>query len=136
MQGISIAAFLRRFLAAFALVALTWNPTSFCYFDWALHSSTGTVQIKAFIGTVLLAFFAIYYNATKTSLGTPGVIIILILFGSAIWQFVDWELLDPMGATVMPWILLIILATIMALGLSWSHIQRALSGQIDVDVGE
>ena len=136
VQGISVAAFIRRFLAAFAFVALTWNPTRFCYFDWAFYSSTGTLQMKAFIGAVLVAIFAIYYQATKHSLGTPGVGIILILFGTAIWQFVDWNWLDPMGSVVMPWILLIILAAIMALGLSWSHIHRVLSGQIDVDISE
>jgi hypothetical protein len=34
---------------------------------------------------------------------------------------------------VISWLVLISIAGIMALGMSWSHIRRRMSGQLDVD---
>jgi len=43
----------------------------------------------------------------------------------------EWLSLDSEGT--IAWIVLIILSLILAVGMSWSHIRRRMSGQFDVD---
>ena len=47
--------------------------------------------------------------------------------------FVDlgWLRLEADGA--MTWVVLAVLSLILAVGMSWSHIRRRLTGQVDVD---
>ncbi|HEY7776763.1 MAG TPA: DUF6524 family protein, partial [Kineobactrum sp.] len=55
------------------------------------------------------------------------------LFGSIIWLFVDigWLTLDASGT--ISWLALLLLSILLAVGISWSHIRRRLTGQLDVD---
>ena len=57
----------------------------------------------------------------------------IIVFGALIWALVDIGLLDLHGGTALSWVLLVLFATVMAVGLSWSHIRRRVSGQLDAD---
>lgn len=135
MQGLSIGGFFLRWMFAVLLVLATFNPTPYCYVKWLLNtSSSEDLPIKFLVGVVLVTIFAVYYHATKISLGTWGVTLTLLIFGGVIWQMKQWGWLDPAEPTVMGWLALVILATIMALGMSWSHIQRRLTGQLDVEM--
>jgi hypothetical protein len=42
-------------------------------------------------------------------------------------------LVDLTNSTVLAWVLLTLVAAILALGMSWSHLKRRWSGQADVD---
>jgi hypothetical protein len=42
-----------------------------------------------------------------------------------------WLSLD--SPSIFTWVVLTMLAAIMATGMSWSHIRRRMSGQLDVD---
>ena len=48
-----------------------------------------------------------------------------------IWLLLDYGILTTSETGTMAWVVLFIVATIMAIGLSWSFIRRMLSGQID-----
>ncbi len=50
-----------------------------------------------------------------------------------LWVLIFYGWLDPHRATLMTWVLLVVIATILAIGMSWAHIQRRMSGQFDVD---
>ncbi len=133
MHSLSFVGFLMRWLVAVLLVLGTFNPTSFCYLSWVL-SSSGNLPLKALVGIMLVAVYAVYYHATRISIGKFGVVLVLLLFGTVIWQLADWGWLDPANPSVMGWLGLFILATIMTIGMSWSHIQRRLSGQFDMEL--
>ena len=66
-------------------------------------------------------------------MGWLGIILGAALFGCVIWLFVDlgWLSLDSTGA--ITWVALILVAFLLAVGMSWSHIRRRLTGQFDVD---
>lgn len=48
-------------------------------------------------------------------------------------MLIDYGYLDPRESTIMGWIVLVVIASILAIGLSWSHVRRRVSGQADVD---
>jgi hypothetical protein len=52
-----------------------------------------------------------------------------VLIWSVVWY--GWLSLDDTGALV--WVALVVIAAILSMGLSWSHIRRRISGQADVD---
>ncbi|AQA19431.1 hypothetical protein BST95_15505 [Halioglobus japonicus] len=125
--------FLLRVLFAAVLVFGTYNPTSFSYVSYVLAEGHEFGPITAIIGLLLLIAWIVFLRATFLSLGWLGVTLGAALFGCIIWLFVDlgWLSIDSTGA--ITWLALIVLALILAVGLSWSHIRRRLTGQVDVD---
>jgi len=123
-----------RFLFALLLVFLTYNPHDFSYFHWGVKDMFNGEQLvaKVFIGIVLTIGWAIFLRATARSLGMMG----LILTGGF---FITLVLLIQQlgfkitGFTAIMDIGLIIVAAVMTTGMSWSHIRRRLTGQVDVD---
>lgn len=125
--------FLLRWAFALALVIGTYNPTSFSYVSWISDGSTEFGPIPVLLGLVLLVAWIIYLRATFRSLGVTGISLGAALFGCLIWLFVDlgWLSLDSTG--VITWLILVVVSLILALGMSWSHIRRRMTGQVDVD---
>jgi hypothetical protein len=114
--------FLWRWAAALVLVFATYNPTGTSYFHWVK---------AAFGGEGLDALH--YFVATERSLGALGSIIGAALLGTGIWLLVDVGVLHPDSTGAITWLALFALATLLAIGMSWSHIWRRLSGQLEVD---
>jgi uncharacterized membrane protein len=127
--------FLLRWAAAVVLVLATYNPSGKSYFHWAkaAFAGEGLEPVHYFIGVVLLAGWTIFIIATERSLGALGSIIGAALVGTGIWLLVDIGLLRAESMNTITWLALIALATLLAIGLSWSHIWRRLSGQLEVD---
>jgi hypothetical protein len=53
--------------------------------------------------------------------------------GSGIWLLVDVGVLRAGSMNAIAWLALFALGTLLAVGLSWSHVWRRLSGQLEVD---
>ena len=99
--GISVGGFLARWLAAFVLVFITFNPTSYSYTNWLIADRTGDdLPIKALAGVLLLIAYVIFLRATWRSIGLLGLILIALLFGAIGWVLIDYDLLDPGQATL------------------------------------
>jgi hypothetical protein len=125
--------FLGRWLFALALVFGTYNPTAWCYFNWATAESTTFGPVVAIVGIVLLIGWIIFIRATFTSMGWLGIALEAALFSCVVWLFVEQGWLDLASEGTIAWVVLVILSLILAVGMSWSHIRRRLSGQFDVD---
>jgi hypothetical protein len=125
--------FLGRWMFALLLVLGTYNPTQWCYFDWATADSKSFDPIVAIVGIVLLIGWIMFIRATFMSMGWLGITLGAALFGCIVWLLVDqgWLSLDSQGT--ITWVVLVILSLILAVGMSWSHIRRRMSGQFDVD---
>ena len=129
--------FLWRWLAGLALVFATYNPSGWSYFHWvkADFGGDGLGPLHYFIGVILIAGWTIFVIATERSLGALGSVIGAALIGTGIWLLVDLGVLHAGSASTIGWLALFALATLLAIGLSWSHIWRRLSGQLEVDEG-
>ena len=132
--------FLFRLLFALGLVYSTYNPDGYSYYHWIQasfnHTETGLLgsnALKFVAGILLLTGWLIYLNATRESLGIAGVCLILALCGGLIWFFADIGLFEPSNVRIIERLTELVIAFILAVGMSWSHIRRRLTGQIDID---
>lgn len=125
--------FLIRWAIALVLVFATFNPTPYSYFRWVMDVEGGMWPLKLLAGVVLLILYVIFLRATWRSIGPIGLTLAAAFFGALIWVFVDFGWLNVYEPTIMTYVLLFVLATILAIGLSWSHVRRRIAGQADVD---
>jgi len=141
MKKFNTASFLVRFAGATALVLLTYNPTGYSYYDWVQQSLSdmgeGFGPKQAFAGVVVLIGWAILINSTLASLGGLGLILASAFIGTLVWLISSFGWFEIESAGAVTWAALISLSALLAVGLSWSHIRRRMSGQVDVDdIGE
>lgn len=122
-----------RFLAAFILVFLTYNPSGFSYFHWTIQNLPDWNAIKIFSAVVLLIGWVIYLRASMASLGGLGLVLAAAFFGALVWLVISWGWLPTDSARVVASVILVIISCILGVGISWSHIRRRLTGQYDTD---
>ena len=133
MKPLTIEGFLMRFLFALFLVLLTYNPSGYSYLHWLQNSFSTFGPLLAISGISLIIGWVIYLRATLRSLGLIGLILAGLFFATIIWLFIDWGWLSLNNVTVMSWVILILFSAVLGVGISWSHIRRKLSGQVDSD---
>jgi len=125
--------FLFRWLLSFLLVVLTYNPTDYSYVSWLFSESFSFGPVPILAGLVLLIGWIIFARATLLSLGWLGITLGAAVFVVLIWLLVDLGWISVKSTGVITWLTLIVISLILAVGLSWSHIRRRLTGQFDVD---
>lgn len=125
--------FFIRWSCAFALLAATFNPTDYNYVQWLRSYGGMNVSIAVLAGLVLLIGYIIYLRATLRSIGAFGMILVLAVVGAGIWVLYDLGVLRLQDPSLNVWLGLGALSFVLAIGLSWSIVRRALSGQADVD---
>jgi len=79
---------------------------------------------------VSYAYDTIYRNNPA---GFFGMVLVAAIVGSLIWVLSDWGILRLGSSDLRIWLGLLGLSVVLGIGLSWSIVRRALSGQIDVD---
>ena len=133
VKRFSFLNFFIRFVMALVLVFSTYNPSGYSWYHWILRAPNKIDPLLIFAGVVLLIGWVIYLRATLRSLGEIGTILALAFFAALTWVMIDYEVLSLDSPTVFTWVILTMLSAIMATGMSWSHIRRRMSGQLDVD---
>jgi len=125
--------FLLRFIFAIIVVFSTYNPEGVSYYHWATDSLPDFTVIKAFAGVILLIAWVILIRATLGSLGALGILLAAAFFGLAIWLVIDVLGLSTDNFKVISYVIEIMLASVLSIGVSWSHVRRRISGQVDTD---
>ena len=125
--------FLVRFAFALFVVFVTYNPEGVSYYHWIAEEFPAITVFKAFVGVVLLIGWIILIRATLGSLGFIGILLASAFFGLAIWLIIDVLGLSADNQRVISYIIAIMLASVMSIGVSWSHIRRRISGQVYTD---
>jgi hypothetical protein len=127
--------FFWRWIVAVVLVLGTFNPTDFSFVSWLMQGDAAT-SLKVLATIVVVILYAIFLRATWYSLGVFGTLALIALFGALIWVLADFGLLDVARGSAVTWIGLIAIATILAIGFTWSKTRARLTGQVDVDSDE
>ncbi|MGH1355577.1 MAG: DUF6524 family protein [Thalassovita sp.] len=125
--------FFLRWLMAFMLIALTFNPTGFNYAKWASLNYSEQLPMAVLLGLLLLVGYIIYLRATLRSIGAFGMFLVMSIIGALLWVLFDFGLLDLENQTMNTWLGIFALSVVLGIGLSWSLIRRQLSGQVDMD---
>lgn len=127
--------FILRLAIALALVLLTYNPTGYSYVHWfrdALTAGSAGPE-HYFVGVVLIIGWVMFVRATVLSLGGFGILLGAAFLGTLLWLLTEYEIVPAQSATAIVWITLVCIAGLLAIGMSWSHFRRRMSGQVDVD---
>lgn len=132
-KGITGTGFLLRLLAAAVLVFSTYNPSGTSYYHWLSENISSPTPLLALAGVLLLIGWTIYLRATSRSLGAFGLFLAAAFFGVLVWMVIDWGWVDADSIDKLTWILQVILVGVLAIGITWSHIRRRVTGQVDVD---
>lgn len=102
--GFTTGSFFLRLLMALAIVLLTFNPSGFSFFHW-----------------------------TRQSLGLVGVMLVAGLFAVLVWMLFFYDVVKTSSSTTLTWLVLLGVAVVLTVGISWAHLRRRLSGQATVD---
>lgn len=135
LQGIAL-----RTLAALVLVFATYNPEGYSFYHWVLapllgHAATsGPTSVKFLAGIGLLTGWVVFLAATRRSIGIKGAVLVLAISGGLVWLLVDVGVVSATSARGISYVVLICTALLLAVGMSWSHISRGLTGQVDTDL--
>jgi len=129
----SWANFSIRFGAALVLVFASYNPAGLSYYHWAMLNLTDISPLMALSGLALLIGWVVFIRATLRSLGAIGIGLALAFFGCIVWAIIDWGLVSTDNTPAMTYILQSIICLLLATGMSWSHLRRRMSGQVDAD---
>ncbi|MDD1637728.1 MAG: DUF6524 family protein [Methylococcaceae bacterium] len=121
-----------RFLAALVLVFATWNPTGRSFYHWLMGNLSNVTALLVFAGVVLVIGWFLFLHATLESLGLLGIILTLAFFGSLTWLVFDLGWLST-NQGVLSYVVLVVIAAILAVGMSWANIWRRLSGRVEVE---
>jgi Family of unknown function (DUF6524) len=124
---------LLRWLGAFVLLAVTFNPTPYNYVKWVEANWATQMPLSLFLGLLLGIGFMIYVVATLRSIGAFGVLLIAAVFGAGLWVLIDWGVMSLTNSNLNTWLGLFGLSIILGIGLSWSILRQRLSGQASVD---
>ncbi len=127
-----------RFLIALLLICFTWNPTRYNFVAWAIAQwskpeGTNLLPIIVFVGIVLVIGWIFYVRSAARSLGVFGIILALALCGSILWILWSYGLVNLQSRQLLSWVVIVLLAAVLAAGMSWSHLRRGWAGQADVD---
>jgi len=125
--------FFLRWLFAFVLVAVTFNPTEWNYFRWTATNYTEQLPMAVLLGLILLIGYIIYLRATLRSIGGFGMFLVMALVAAMVWVLYDYGLLSLENSNALVWLGIVAMSIVLGIGMSWSFMRRAMSGQYDVD---
>jgi hypothetical protein len=133
MRNLSIGGILARFLASLLLVIATFNPTGYSFVHWIAGNFPHLEQLQLVVGIGLLALWLFFLHATWRSLGTLGVALGLAFFAAMVWLLTSWGWFSLSNHNAVIWVVLIMMACMLTLGLCWALIQARVSGQAVVE---
>lgn len=125
--------FFLRWGFAFLLLAATFNPTEYNYANWVIDYGNANLSIAVLAGLLLGIGYIVYLRATLRSIGAFGMLLVLAVVAAGLWVLYDFGVLRLDNANFNLWLGLAALSFVLGVGLSWSHVRRALSGQADMD---
>lgn len=132
LSGIDL---LLRFVGPLLLVLITYNPSGVSFYHWFAGAiGGGGLSAIHFLALVVLVIgWSILLVATFNALDMFGVILAAAFLGAVVWVFIDFGLLEADSANAITWIVLVCVALLLAVGLSWAHVWRKITGQVSVD---
>lgn len=125
--------FLSRWVLALGLLVATYNPTPWSYVAWVQQNYRTQTAISVLVGLLLLTGYIIYVRATLRSIGLFGMALVTAIVAAGVWVLTDQGYVSLDSPDVRTWISLAGLSFVLGVGLSWSHVRRAIAGQFDVD---
>jgi len=137
-QNFTFGGLVGRILVALLLVFVTYNPSGYSYYHWLKETAVDRNFDDlgpwiALAGIILLIVWAIFLRATLRSLGIVGLVLAIAFCGILLWLTISIGIVPTDTVKPLTYAVLVLFAGILGVGMSWSHIRRRLTGQLDVD---
>ena len=116
--------FLGRFALALLVAGATYNPTRYSYYAWVKSTGYDWRPTTVFVGVVLLIGWVICLRLTLRSMGGLGLLLVNAFLASFFWLIASWGWLPVDDTAAISWLGLVSVATILAVGMSWSSWRR------------
>jgi hypothetical protein len=127
-----------RLLAALVLVFATYTAEGYSYYHWALAplaSDVGSFNaIKFLAGILLVVCWVVFLQAARRSIGAMGALLVAAVCGGVIWLLIDYNVVRATSTKGITRVVLFAVSIVLAVGMSWSHLSRRITGQTDTDV--
>lgn len=120
-----------RWLISMFIVFATFNPSGYSYIHWVMGRSGEPWSLKILAGLLLGSIVATFFLATVRSLGLRGILATAGLLIAATWTMIDFGLLSNLSNGAYVTVALVAVASILALGVSWSNLTLRVTGQVD-----
>ena len=125
--------FVLRWVAAFVLLAATFNPTEWNFLRWAQDSWAEQMPVIVLVGLLLAVAYVVFVTAVLRGIGAFGVLLILAVIAAMVWVLVDFGWIDLDDPGVLTWVVIAALSVVLATGMYWGILWRRISGQLEVD---
>ena len=133
MRNLSIGGVIGRFLASLILVVATFNPTGYSFVGWIAGHFPHLEPLQLVVGIGLLALWLFFLHSTWRSLGTVGVVLGIAFFAAMVWLFTSWGWFSLSNHNALTWVVLVMMACLLTLGLCWALLQARIAGQAVVE---
>ncbi len=130
---LTFGGFALRAIFAILLVLLTFNPSGHSFVHMVADGFPQITPTEAVCGILLVIGWFVFSSATLRAIGVIGMALALALFAALLWLIVSWGWISLQDRDAMTWIGLVVLAFILAIGMSWSHLYQRWTGQATVD---
>jgi hypothetical protein len=128
--------FLVRFLLSLLLVFSTYNPTGYSFYHWVTDIGEGLLSVKAIVALALAMIYYAIFRVVFAAFRRSG----LIVAGLAAVLFIEGllSIVVPQGSRPFwhfnilfgQYVILCVVAIVIAFGVSWSHLIEQLTGQL------
>jgi hypothetical protein len=85
---------------------LTYNPTGYFFYHWALRDFAAITALKAFAGALLMVGWIVCIRMAFVSLGGAlGLLLSVLVLGALVWMLRDYGILNPDSPSLLAWVL-------------------------------
>lgn len=123
---------LQRWLFTLFIVFATYNPSGISFVNWASSAGSNKVIVSV-VGVALLGVYVFIFRSTWRAMKFVGIFLTFTFFALFSYMLIDIGLVRLVSAPVVEIMGLAVVASTLAIGLSFSAIRARLSGQIDFD---
>ena len=126
-----VSLFLNRILLSTLLVFGTYNPSGNSYHHWLMRTETLTIP-QVFVGIALLIGWVTMARMAFLSIGYFGIAAISLMVLMGITFGVGLGFFGFEDVRITKYLVLFWIALVFGIGISWSFVQKRISGERDV----
>jgi hypothetical protein len=125
--------FIARWLMTMFLVLATYNPSGYSFWHWVADLESGDELAKLAVAILLGIIYVTIARASLRSLGVGGVVTWFLVFATVTALLEQLGLIRIAGPATLVTITLVLVANVLAVGLSWSFVRSRLTGQSETN---
>jgi len=78
--------------------------------------------------------WVVFIQAARRSIGLLGAVLVTTVCAGVIWLLIEYDVVSASSPKGVTRVVLFAVSVVLAVGLSWSHVSRRITGQSDTDV--